>query len=73
MRFVFFFFARHRGTALRSTSADHRCRPRCLITDSSYNLLLLDWFSALETCLFLKWLSLSAAKKKINKEKKKIP
>lgn len=39
---------------LRSTSADHRCRPRCLITDNSYNLLLLDSLSVLENVFICK-------------------
>lgn len=39
---------------LWSTSADHRCRPRCLITDNSYNLLLLDSLSVLENVFIFK-------------------
>lgn len=32
---------------LRSTSADHRCCPRCLITDNLYNVMLLESLAVL--------------------------
>jgi len=38
---------------LRSTSADHSCRPGCLITDSLYNLMLLESLAPSAATVFM--------------------
>ena len=47
-------FIRQWSRMFRSTSADHRCCPRCLITDNLYNLMLLESLTVLANVFIFK-------------------